>query len=157
MKIRAFFFSALAACGDASPIIDSDAGAGDGAASGGDGSTSADGSADAHGGEVGTALDAQTTDVTSDTANVSDSSMCMPIPPRAWSCNGMVVSAPTRFCYVTPSAGADGNVPTPIQCQCAGSYNCACIMAHYTSTCTGVVGCVDAGINRDNPIVSCSN
>jgi len=81
----------------------------------------------------------------SDAIAVSDSSdadgnVCAALSFATFLCYGSTIHAPTKFCSFTAMGSDPGlEIATPIECQCAATYTCACILARVgvTSICPG--------------------
>jgi len=139
--------------GDAGDTVDAvdavdagDGAAGDaGAESGADPVDAADGAEDAGSIRDGS-IDAPATD-----------SACA--TPASWTCSmpsagSVPIYAPSQVCIL------DGTNPeeygTPPECQCSGTYTCACVLAHLDYHCNGVslpTKCTDGDAG---PIVDCN-
>jgi len=61
---------------------------------------------------------------------------CTPYPPGSIFCGGAPMAVPGFYC-MSFMYGGGAQLATPPECQCAGTYTCACILAHSADPCDG--------------------
>ncbi len=71
---------------------------------------------------------------TPDAATVDAPAVCTPLASAVEYCgqSAKALDAPGQYCHSlnNQASGADTIAATPPECQCAGTYTCACIIAH---------------------------
>ena len=120
---------------------------GEGGALGDDGSADSsagdfdagDGRDDAHGADSASGVDSDSAAILDASADAADSAVCVALPPSSYSCdsngNTARIQKPSEFCSVTPGTAFAYALNVPPQCQCAGMYSCACLMAAQIQLC----------------------
>jgi len=79
---------------------------------------------------------------------------CSPPSFATFTCGGTLIPVPSVVCGYKESTYTYEPLPTPAGCECAATYNCACIAPFVGGLCAGG-WCVDTGSSPPVPRVYC--